>query len=147
MAFGARGDTVALLARGEAGLAGAKRNVEAVGGSALVIPVDVANSDAVFAAAERVESDLGEIDVWVNVAFTSVFAPFDQIKPEEYRRVTDVSYLGYILALRGILTRHSSSRPLLPSSRIRRAPRTQAPTTPWKRASVCSQCLQDATLG
>jgi len=81
MAFGARGDTVALLARGEAGLAGAKRNVEAVGGSALVIPVDVANSDAVFAAAERVESDLGEIDVWVNVAFTSVFAPFDQIKP------------------------------------------------------------------
>ena len=98
MAFGARGDTVALLARGEAGLAGAKRNVEAAGGSALVIPVDVANSDAVFAAAERVESDLGEIDVWVNVAFTSVFAPFDQIKPEEYRRVTDVSYLGYIYA-------------------------------------------------
>ena len=98
MAFGARGDTVALLARGEAGLAAAKRNVEAAGGSALVIPVDVANSDAVFAAAERVESDLGEIDVWVNAAFTSVFAPFDQIKPEEYRRVTDVSYLGYIYA-------------------------------------------------
>jgi NAD(P)-dependent dehydrogenase (short-subunit alcohol dehydrogenase family) len=98
MAFGARGDTVALLARGEAGLAAAKRNVEAAGGSALVMPVDVANSDAVFAAAERVESDLGEIHVWVNAAFTSVFAPFDQIKPEEYRRVTDVSYLGYIYA-------------------------------------------------
>jgi NAD(P)-dependent dehydrogenase (short-subunit alcohol dehydrogenase family) len=96
VAFGARGDAVALLARGEAGLAGAKREVEAAGGTALVIPIDVADSDAVFAAAERVEAELGPIDVWVNVAFTSVFAPFEKIKPEEYRRVTEVSYLGYI---------------------------------------------------
>lgn len=96
VAFGARGDTVALLARGEAGLAGAARDVEVAGGTALVIPVDVADSVAVFAAAERVETELGPIDVWVNVAFTSVFAPFVQIKPQEYRRVTEVSYLGYI---------------------------------------------------
>src|ERR1700744_1384470 len=96
VAFAARGDTVALLARGEAGLAGAKLEVEAAGGTALVIPTDVADSDAVFAAAERVETELGPIDVWVNVAFTSVFAPFEKITPEEYRRVTEVSYLGYI---------------------------------------------------
>ena len=96
VAFGTRGDTVVLLARGEAGLAGAKRDVEAAGGIALVIPIDVADSDAVFAAAKRVENELGPIDVWVNVAFTSVFAPFEKINPDEYRRVTEVSYLGYI---------------------------------------------------
>ena len=62
------------------------------------IPIDVADADAVFAAAERIEAELGPIDVWVNVAFTSVFAPFEQIKPEEYRRVTEVSYLGYVYA-------------------------------------------------
>jgi NAD(P)-dependent dehydrogenase (short-subunit alcohol dehydrogenase family) len=97
-AFGACGDTVALLARGEDGLAGAQRDVEAAGGSALVVPVDVADSEAVFAAAKRVESELGPIDVWVNVAFTSVFAPFEKITPQEYRRVTEVSYLGYVYA-------------------------------------------------
>ena len=95
-AFGARGDTVALLARGETGLAAAAAEIERSGGRALVIPTDVSDPDQVFAAADRVESELGEIDVWVNVAFTSVFAPFDQIKPEEYRRVTEVSYLGYV---------------------------------------------------
>ena len=95
-AFGARGDTVALLARGETGLAAAAAEIERSGGRALVVPTDVSDPDQVFAAAERVESELGEIDVWVNVAFTSVFAPFDQIKPEEFRRVTEVSYLGYV---------------------------------------------------
>ena len=98
VAFGARGDTVALLARGEAGLAGAKRDVEAAGGTALVIPTDVADSDAGVRRRGRVETELGPIDVWVNVAFTSVFAPFEKITPEEYRRVTEVSYLGYVYA-------------------------------------------------
>ncbi len=97
-AFAARGDTVALLARGEKGLAGAARDVEAAGGRAVVLPVDVADADAVFAAAERIESECGPIDVWVNVAFTSVFAPLVQIRPDEYRRVTEVSYLGYVYA-------------------------------------------------
>jgi NAD(P)-dependent dehydrogenase (short-subunit alcohol dehydrogenase family) len=94
--FGRRGDTVALLARGEKGLAAAAEEVERAGGRALAITVDVADPDAVFAAAARVEDELGPIDIWVNVAFTSVFAQFDQIAPPEYRRVTEVSYLGYV---------------------------------------------------
>ncbi len=96
VAFGKRGDRVALIARGERGLAGAAAEVERAGGTPLVVPLDVADPDAVFAAADRIESELGAIDVWVNVAFTSVFAPFTEIKPEEYRRVTEVSYLGYV---------------------------------------------------
>jgi NAD(P)-dependent dehydrogenase (short-subunit alcohol dehydrogenase family) len=96
IAFAARGDRVALLARGERGLAGAAAEVERAGGTPLVVPVDVADAEAVFAAAERVESELGPIDVWVNVAFTSVFAPFERIEPDEFRRVTEVSYLGYV---------------------------------------------------
>src|SRR4051794_27357503 len=95
IAFGARGNQVALLARGERGLTGAAADVERAGGKALVFPTDVADPDAVFAAAEQVESQLGPIDTWVNVAFTSVFAPFDKIEPAEYRRVTEVTYLGY----------------------------------------------------
>ncbi len=98
VAFGQRGDTVAVLARGQAGLAGAVADVEKAGGQAMAIPTDVADAEQVFAAAGRVEEEIGPIDVWVNVAFTSVFAPFDQIRPEEYKRVTEVSYLGYVYA-------------------------------------------------
>src|SRR6478672_2928959 len=98
VAFGARGDTVVLIARGEAGLKGAAEQVEQAGGRAVVMPLDVADATAVFEAADAVEADIGPIDVWVNVAFTSVFAPFDEIEPEEYRRVTEVSYLGYVYA-------------------------------------------------
>jgi NAD(P)-dependent dehydrogenase (short-subunit alcohol dehydrogenase family) len=94
--FASRGDSVALLARGGKGLAAAAQDVERAGGRALPIVVDVADPDAVFAAAGQVEEDLGPINTWINVAFTSVFAPFDQIRPEEYRRVTEVSYLGYV---------------------------------------------------
>jgi short-subunit dehydrogenase len=97
-AFAARGDTVVLIARGETGLAGAAREVEDAGGHAVVMPVDVADHERVFAAAAKVEQETGPIDTWVNVAFTSVFSPFDQIRPEEYRRVTEVSYLGYVYA-------------------------------------------------
>ena len=96
VAFGRRGDTVVLIARGETGLAGAVAEVERAGGRAIAMPVDVADPDAVFAAAQRVEDEVGAIDIWVNVAFTSVFAPFDKIKPAEYRRVTEVAYLGYV---------------------------------------------------
>jgi NAD(P)-dependent dehydrogenase (short-subunit alcohol dehydrogenase family) len=94
--FGARGARVALIARGEAGLRGAADAVDYRGGTALALPVDVADFDAVDRAAERAESELGPIDVWVNVAFTSVFAPFTQITPAEFRRVTEVAYLGYV---------------------------------------------------
>jgi NAD(P)-dependent dehydrogenase (short-subunit alcohol dehydrogenase family) len=97
-AFAEEGTAVALLARGLAGLEAAAEDVTRAGGTPLVVPVDVADSDAIGAAACRVESELGPIDVWVNVAFTSVFAPFDEIKPDEYLRVTEVSYLGYVYA-------------------------------------------------
>jgi NAD(P)-dependent dehydrogenase (short-subunit alcohol dehydrogenase family) len=96
VAFARRGDTVVLIARGEEGLAGAARDVQEAGGRPVVLPVDVSDADAVLAAAERIEADVGPIDIWVNVAFSSVFAPFEEIKPEEYRRVTEVSYLGYV---------------------------------------------------
>jgi NAD(P)-dependent dehydrogenase (short-subunit alcohol dehydrogenase family) len=97
-AYGARKANVALLARGEKGLLAAAEDVEAAGGSALVLPTDVSDPVAVHAAAQRAADEFGGIDVWVNVAFTSVFSPFDQITPEEYRRVTEVSYLGYVYA-------------------------------------------------
>ena len=96
LAFAARGAKVALLARGEAGLDGAARDVERAGGTVLPIPTDVADPDQVEAAAAQAEQALGPIDVWVNVAFTSVFAPFSKIGPDEYKRVTEVSYLGYV---------------------------------------------------
>jgi NAD(P)-dependent dehydrogenase (short-subunit alcohol dehydrogenase family) len=94
--FGRRGASVALLARGEAGLSGAALDVTKAGGKALPISVDVADYEAVQRAADRAEEEFGPIDVWVNVAFTSVFAPFTKIAPEEFRRVTEVAYLGYV---------------------------------------------------
>jgi len=97
-AFGHRGATVALIARGEQGLEGAADDVRRAGGTPSVIPTDVSDHKAVFKAARRVEEEVGPIDVWVNVAFTSVFAPFHKIEPEEYKRVTEVSYLGYVYA-------------------------------------------------
>ncbi len=94
--FGARGAKVALLARGRAGLDGAAADVEKAGGTALAIPTDVADHAQLTAAADHVEATFGPIDVWINVAFTSVFAPFHEISPEEFRRVTEVAYLGYV---------------------------------------------------
>jgi NAD(P)-dependent dehydrogenase (short-subunit alcohol dehydrogenase family) len=104
-AFGARGAKVALLARGETGLAGAARDVKQAGGTALPIPTDVADPLQVEAAAAQAEETLGPIDVWVNVAFTSVFAQFSDIAPEEYKRVTEVSYLGYVYGTMAALRR------------------------------------------
>jgi NAD(P)-dependent dehydrogenase (short-subunit alcohol dehydrogenase family) len=105
VAFGARGAKVALLARGSAGLEAAADEVRAAGGHPLVVDVDVADAAAVADAVDSVEKDLGPVDVWVNVAFTSVFAPFDEITPEEFRRVTEVAYLGYVYATMAILPR------------------------------------------
>ncbi|GMA86533.1 hypothetical protein GCM10025868_17830 [Angustibacter aerolatus] len=96
VAFASRGAKVALLARGETGLRGAAADVEAAGGQALVVPTDVSDADAVEAAAARVEAELGEIDVWVNAAFSSVFAPVHEVTADEYRRVTEVAYLGFV---------------------------------------------------
>lgn len=103
--FGSRGANVTLLARGEAGLQGAMRDVEEAGGKALAIPTDMADYDAVEAAADRAEQHFGPIDLWINVAFTSVFAPFDEIGPQEFRRVTEVTYLGFVYGTRVALDR------------------------------------------
>jgi NAD(P)-dependent dehydrogenase (short-subunit alcohol dehydrogenase family) len=103
--FARRGAAVALLARGEAGLKAAAEDVESLGGVALPIDVDVADYSEVDTAASRVENELGAIDVWVNDAFTSVFSPFMQIEPDEFKRVTEVSYLGYVYGTRAALTR------------------------------------------
>jgi NAD(P)-dependent dehydrogenase (short-subunit alcohol dehydrogenase family) len=103
--YGRRGDRVGLLARGRAGLEGAVKDVEHAGGTALAVPTDVACYDEVEEAARQVEEALGPIDVWVNVAFVSVFAPFWEITPDEFRRVTEVSYLGYVHGTRVALDR------------------------------------------
>jgi NAD(P)-dependent dehydrogenase (short-subunit alcohol dehydrogenase family) len=103
--FAERGDTVALLARGEAGLEGARAEVEALGGKPAVYQVDTADAHAVDDVARRIEDELGPIDVWVNVAFTSVFARFVDIGPDEFQRVTQVTYLGFVNGTRAALRR------------------------------------------
>jgi NAD(P)-dependent dehydrogenase (short-subunit alcohol dehydrogenase family) len=96
IAFAKRGDRVVLIARGERGLAGAAQEVQDAGGEAYQFQVDMADADAVHEVAERIEREVGEIDVWVNDAFSSVFAPFAEVTPAEFRRTTEVSYLGYV---------------------------------------------------
>lgn len=95
-AFAKRGAHIGLLARGHEGLEGARRDVEGAGGQALVLPTDMANADQVEAAASKVEETFGPIDIWINVAMASVFSPVKEMKPEEYKRVTEVAYLGYV---------------------------------------------------
>jgi NAD(P)-dependent dehydrogenase (short-subunit alcohol dehydrogenase family) len=104
-AFAARGADVALLARGKDGLDGARREVEALGRRALVIRVDVADAGAVERAADEVEDRLGPIEVWVNDAMASVFARFIDVTPEEFRRVTEVTFLGTVHGTRAALKR------------------------------------------
>ncbi|CAL9666153.1 SDR family oxidoreductase [Streptomyces sp. enrichment culture] len=104
-AFGARGAAVALLARGEHALQRAAEEVEAAGGRALPLVVDVADAAAVDAAAGRVEEELGPIDVWVNAAFSTVFAPVPEIRPEELRRATEVTYFGFVHGTQAALRR------------------------------------------
>lgn len=94
--FGARGCRVGLLARGRERLEAAKKDIENAGGKALILPADVANADEVEAAADKVEQELGPIDVWVNDAMTTIFAPFHQITAAEFKRATEVTYLGTV---------------------------------------------------
>ncbi|HEY0517493.1 MAG TPA: SDR family oxidoreductase [Solirubrobacteraceae bacterium] len=94
--FARKGDAIGLIARGTDGLQGAAEDVQALGGRPLSLPADVADAAAVDAAAQELEDRLGEIDVWVNNAMVSVFAPVRQIAAEEFRRVTEVTYLGVV---------------------------------------------------
>lgn len=95
-AFAADGWDVGLLARGMDGLAGARREVAQAGRRALAIPVDVADADAVESAAEQIEGKLGPIDAWVNNAMVTVMSEIVDMTPEEFRRVTEVNYLGTV---------------------------------------------------
>ncbi len=104
-ALARRGARIGLIARGIEGLEAAKREVEELGGTALVLPTDVADAEAVETAAQRVEEELGPIDVWINNAMVSVFSPVREMKAEEYRRVTDVTYLGYVYGTLAALKR------------------------------------------
>jgi NAD(P)-dependent dehydrogenase (short-subunit alcohol dehydrogenase family) len=103
--YGRRQANVALLARGQAGLEAAAADVRESGGQALVLQADVADPGQVNDAAGQAEDAFGPIDVWINVAFTSVFAPFTQITPAEFKRVTEVSYLGYVYGTMAALNR------------------------------------------
>jgi NADP-dependent 3-hydroxy acid dehydrogenase YdfG len=95
-AFARRGCRIGLLARGELGLEEAQRECEVLGGTALAIPTDVADPDQVERAAETVELELGPIDVWVNDAMATIFAPFAEVTPADYKRATEVTYLGTV---------------------------------------------------
>lgn len=104
-AFAARGADVALIARGRDGLDGARREVEEMGCRALVLPCDVADERQVREAADRVEEELGPIDVWVNNAMCTVFSPIKLTPGEEFKRVTEVNYLGYVYGTLAALDR------------------------------------------
>ena len=94
--FARRGAKVGLIARGKQGLDGACREVEAAGGAAFAYQADVSDPDAVESAAAAIEDAFGPIDIWINDAMVSVFSPVSEMQPEEYRRVTEVNYLGYV---------------------------------------------------
>lgn len=94
--FGRHGAKVGLIARGIDGLEAAKREIESEGGQAMVLPVDVSDAGAVENSAQAVEREFGPIDVWVNNAMASVFSPVKEMQPEEYKRVTEVTYLGVV---------------------------------------------------
>lgn len=104
-AFARRGARIGLLARGQDRLEKARADVEALGGEALAIPTDVAHSEQVEAAANAVEDKFGPIDIWINNAMTTVFSPFQEITPEEYKRATEVTYLGTVYGTMAALKR------------------------------------------
>ncbi|HND02679.1 MAG TPA: SDR family NAD(P)-dependent oxidoreductase, partial [Nitrospira sp.] len=103
--FAREGAWIGLVARSRDGLEGARKEVEAAGGRALVLPTDVAYPDQVEAAAAMVERRFGPIDVWVNNAMASVLSPALKMTAEEYQRVTDVTYLGYVYGTLAALRR------------------------------------------
>jgi NAD(P)-dependent dehydrogenase (short-subunit alcohol dehydrogenase family) len=104
-AFAAEGAAVALLARGLERLEAAAQEVEHLGGRGFHLAVDVADPDALERAADRIEDELGPIDIWVNNAMATVFSPVAELTPEEYRRVNDVTYLGSVWGTMAALRR------------------------------------------
>ena len=104
-AFARRGDSVGILARGRVALDATRDELEALGAKVLAIETDVADERQVEAAADAVEQALGPIDIWVNNAMATVFAEFHEIEPDEFRRATDVTYLGSVWGTRAALKR------------------------------------------
>ena len=103
--FAKRQARIGLIARGEERLQEAAREVASLGGTALAFPIDVADPEKVESAADRAERELGPIDIWINNAMTTVFAPFVQITPAEFKRVTEVTYLGFVYGTMSALRR------------------------------------------
>lgn len=103
--FADTGARIGLIARGHERLEAARKDIESRGGAAITLPLDVADAAAIEEAAERVERELGPIDIWVNNAMTSVFSPVIEMQPEEYRRVTEVNYLGFVYGTLAALKR------------------------------------------
>jgi NAD(P)-dependent dehydrogenase (short-subunit alcohol dehydrogenase family) len=103
--FARHGAAIGLLARGRDGLEGARRDVEDAGGKALVVQTDMADDEQVERAADMVERHLGPIDIWINNAMVSVLSPFKEMTAADFRRVTDVTYLGYVFGTMAALRR------------------------------------------
>lgn len=104
-AFADEGFDVALLARGSAGLEAAEKEVTGAGVKALAVPTDVSKYEEVEAAAERIESELGPIDVWVNDAMTTAFAPIWELEPDDFKRAVEVTFLGQVWGTKAALAR------------------------------------------
>ena len=138
--FAKDGARIALLARGLDGLDAAKKEARELGGDAIVIPTDVSTFAEVEDAARRTEEAFGPIDIWVNNAMATVFGPFEDITPEEYRRVTDVSYLGYVwgtmVALKSMRARDRGSIVQVGSALAHRSIPLQSPYCGAKHAIV-----------
>ena len=103
--FASAAARIGLIARGREGLEATAREIERAGGRALVLPLDVADADAVDGAARQVEEELGPIDVWINNAMATIFAPLADVEPDEYRRATEVTYLGTVWGTMAALRR------------------------------------------
>ena len=105
LSFAKHSATLALIARGKEGLEGAKREIEAIGGKAHIFITDVAQAEEVEKTAAQIENELGPIDIWVNNAMASIFSPFENITPEEFKRVTEATYLSQVYGTMSALKR------------------------------------------
>jgi NAD(P)-dependent dehydrogenase (short-subunit alcohol dehydrogenase family) len=136
--FASSGAWVGLIARGRKGLDAAAREVEHAGGRALALPLDVADAEAVDQAASQVESELGPIDIWINNAMATIFAPLHQVEPDEFRRATETTYLGTVwgtmAALRRMRERNRGTIVLVGSALAYRGIPLQAPYCGAKHA-------------
>jgi NAD(P)-dependent dehydrogenase (short-subunit alcohol dehydrogenase family) len=101
--FGRQGWRVALLSRDEERLEAARHEIEGAGGQAMALPTDMANAGAVFAARDRVVEAWGGIDVWVNCAMATIVGPLAEIDPADFKRVVEVTLLGYVYGSRAAL--------------------------------------------